>query len=164
MARVVRDFCIAGVAAGVSDADLAARVGGIEVADPWRGQRFLLREASRTTWSHRDAPRLYFWLGASEYPGFRECDVLAFDGDRDRLAQVALAVVEGYAGDSGLGPTKYDARPLTELRSRGIIERIWDVRGFSAGISEDRGEPGVVGIHVSVHALPIATDRPVSPR
>jgi len=164
MVGVVRDFCIAGVASRAADTELAARVGAIEVADPWRGERFPLREVSRTTWSHPDTPRMYFWLGASEVPGFRECDVLAFDGDRDHLAKVALDVVEGYARDAGFGRAKYDVRALTALRSRGYIERIWDVRGFSAGISEDRGEPGVIGIHVNVHALPIAAGSSGVPR
>lgn len=154
LVTVVREFCIAGVDNAATDAHAAARMGAVPVPDPWQGQRFIWA-TPRTTWSLPDTPRLFFWLGASELEGARECDVLAFEGDRGALARAALEVIERYAEVNGFGAPEFDAWPLAQLGQRGYIDRVWSVRDFSASIAEDRGDPALIGLHVSVHARPV---------
>ncbi len=154
--EVVQYFCVAGVAANERDADLAPRVKGIAVIDPWQGERFMF-ETPRTTWSRADTPRLFFWLGASEVPGFRECNILAFDGDNELMARATLTVLEHNASVNQFGAPTYDVRPLSQLAELGSIERAWTTRDFSALIALDRSNPELTGLHINVHARPAAT-------
>ena len=151
LVTVVREFCINGVAAAETDVQAAARIGAVAVPDPWQGERFLW-ETPRTTWSLPSTPRLFFWLGASEIDGFRSCEVLAFEGDRMQLARTALDGLERYADASGFGAPTRVVGPLTDLSRRGYIDLVWDAHGFTASIAEDRGDPALVGLHVSIHA------------
>lgn len=151
LATVVREFCIAGIAGGERDVRAAARIGAVAVPDPWRGERFLWA-TPRTTWSLPSTPRLFFWLGASEVDGLRSCEVLAFEGDRMQLARTALDALERHAAGSGFGAPTRAVGPLADLAQRGYIDLAWDAQGFTASIAEDRGDPALVGLHVSIHA------------
>jgi hypothetical protein len=153
LVAVVREFCINGIGAAETDVQAAARVAAVPVPDPWHGQRFLWA-TPRTTWSLPSTPRLFFWLGESEIDGFRECQVLAFEGDRMQLARTALDVLERHAEERGFGAPEHEVRPLEDLGRRGVIDRVWEARDFSASIAEDRGDPALIGLHVSVHARP----------
>lgn len=151
---VVREFCIAGIANGLTDTAAAVRVAAIAVDDPWNGERFLWEEA-RTTWSLPGTPQLFFWLGESQIEGYLECHVLAFAGNHELLARQALDAIEQHAAANRFGSPEYDALPLAALGERGYVDRTWDAHGFSASIAEDRTDPQVTRLHVSVLARPV---------
>ncbi len=150
---IVREFCLPALENDGRDAELAARVAGVSVVNPWR-ERHGGNDHPPTAWSRVDTPRLFFWTQASELQGLRECWVMAFDGRLSALSASAIDEVEGYAAWKVFGRPKYPPAPRSALSEKGVIDRYWSERDFSASFSLDRSNPAATGFQVNIVAKP----------